>query len=105
MKKIIMISTMLATLAGCTTSPTVTSEHYSQEDIDSIQKGVTTENTVLQMFGTPISQTVDALGNKKYRWTYEYDSGGGDNRVEIKALDVTTNKKGVVEFYSSSLLY
>lgn len=91
---------MIAILVGCSTG---TSEYYAQKDIDSIHQGVTSERSVLSMFGTPTSQTVDSLGNKKYRWDYDYDSGAGDDQVEIKSVDVTVNKQGLVSSYESTI--
>lgn len=59
--KIIFTAIMIATLAGCSTG---TSTYFAQKDIDSIKKGVTSERSVLSMFGTPTSQSVDSQGNK-----------------------------------------
>ncbi|WP_071841385.1 outer membrane protein assembly factor BamE domain-containing protein [[Enterobacter] lignolyticus] len=98
--KIIFTAIMIATLAGCSTG---TSTYFAQKDIDSIKKGVTSERSVLSMFGTPTSQSVDSQGNKKYRWDYDYDSGAGDDQVEVKTVDVTINKHGLVDSYDSYL--
>lgn len=98
--KILFFAAMIAILAGCATG---TSKYYAQKDIDLIQKGVTSERSVISLFGIPASQTVDALGNKKYRWEYAYVSGAGDDQVEIKSVDVTINKQGLVSSYESSI--
>lgn len=98
--KIIGFAAMIAVLVGCATG---TSEYYAQKDIDLIQQGVTSERSVISLFGIPASQTVDAQGNTKYRWDYAYDSGAGDDQVEIKTINVTINKQGVVSAYDSSV--
>ncbi len=92
-----MRKTILAVIAlglvGCAT----VGKDFSEADIASIQKGVTTEQTVLQKFGKPTSITADSEGNKIYGWTYAqataFSVGQG------KSLVVKVNKEGMVDSY------
>lgn len=92
MKKLIL-GLSLITLVGCAT----VGKDFSESDVASIQKGVTTEQTVLQKFGKPTSVTADSEGNKIYGWTYAtataFSVGQG------KSLVVKVNKDGVVDSY------
>ncbi|HHI0407226.1 TPA: hypothetical protein ACP4PI_000274 [Escherichia coli] len=92
MKKLIL-GLSLITLVSCAT----VGKDFSESDVASIQKGVTTEQTVLQKFGKPTSVTADSEGNKIYGWTYAtataFSVGQG------KSLVVKVNKDGVVDSY------
>lgn len=96
MKKILMAA-VLASLVGCAT----VGKDFSDSDVASIQKGVTTEQSVLAKFGTPSSVTTDSDGNKIYGWTYAqanaFSVGQG------KSLVVKVNKEGIVDSYILSV--
>ena len=80
-------------LIGCAT----VGKDFSEADVASIEKGVTTEQTVLQKFGKPTSITADSDGNKIYGWTYAHArafSVGQGNSLVVKV-----NKDGVVDSY------
>lgn len=80
-------------LVGCAT----VGKDFSEAEVASIQKGVTTEQAVLQKFGKPASVTVDSEGNKIYGWTYArataFSVGQG------KSMVIKLNKDGVVDSY------
>ncbi len=83
-------------LVGCAT----VGKDFSEADVASIQRGVTTEQTVLQKFGKPISFTADSEGNKIYGWTYAYASAFSVGQG--KSLLVKVNKGGLVDSYTVS---
>lgn len=92
MKKLIIMLGFIS-LVGCVS----VGKDFSESEVASIQKGVTTEQTVLQKFGKPTSVTADSEGNKIYGWTYAtataFSVGQG------KSLVVKVNKEGIVESY------
>jgi len=92
MRKIILGAIALG-LVGCAT----VGKDFSEADVASIQKGVTTEQSVLQKFGKPTSVTADSEGNKIYGWTYAHATAFTVGQG--KSLVVKVNKDGVVDSY------
>ncbi|EFH5041751.1 hypothetical protein F9569_19855 [Escherichia coli] len=92
MRKIILGVIALG-LVGCATI----GKDFSEADVASIQKGITTEQTVLQKFGKPTSITADSEGNKIYGWTYAHATAFSVGQG--KSLVVKVNKEGVVDSY------
>jgi outer membrane protein assembly factor BamE (lipoprotein component of BamABCDE complex) len=92
MKKLI-IAFGFVLLAGCAT----VGKDFSESDVASIQKGVTTEQTVLSTFGKPATVTADSEGNKIYTWTYAHATAFSVGQG--KALVVKINKDGIVDSY------
>lgn len=92
MKKLIS-ALGLVFLSGCAT----VGKDFSENDIMSIQKGVTTEQTVLTTFGKPATVTADSEGNKLYTWTYAHATAFSVGQG--KTLVVKINKNGVVDSY------
>ena len=92
MKKLI-IALGLVLLAGCAT----VGKDFSESDVASIQKGVTTEQTVLATFGKPSAVTVDSEGNKVYTWTYAHATAFSVGQG--KTLVVKLNKDAIVDSY------
>lgn len=95
MKKLILGVCLIA-LAGCAT----VGNDFSESDVASIQKGITTEQTVLQKFGKPSSITSDSDGNKIYGWTYAHATPFSVG--EGKSLVVKISKDGLVDSYAVS---
>jgi hypothetical protein len=92
MKKLI-IGLSLILLVGCAT----VGKDFSESDVASIQKGVTTEQSILAKFGNPSSVTSDSDGNKIYGWTYAHANAFSVGQG--KSLVVKINKDGVVDSY------
>lgn len=92
MKKLI-IAFGFVLLAGCAT----VGKDFSESDVASIQKGMTTEQTVLSTFGKPATVTADSEGNKIYTWTYAHATAFSVGQG--KALVVKINKDGIVDSY------
>ncbi|UXE39615.1 outer membrane protein assembly factor BamE domain-containing protein [Raoultella ornithinolytica] len=92
MKKL-FIALGLLLLTGCAT----VGNEFSDADVASIQKGVTTKQSVLTTFGKPYSVTSDSDGNTIYTWTYAHTVAFGV--PQGKSLIVKINKDGVVDSY------
>lgn len=95
MKKVILMIAV-AGLIGCAS----VGKDFTAENVASIQKGVTTEQSLLTMFGKPSSVTVDSDGNKLYGWTYAHATAFSVGQG--KALIVKLNKDGLVDSYTLS---
>ncbi|AUV90997.1 hypothetical protein [Klebsiella aerogenes] len=92
MKKLIIVLGLIL-LAGCAT----VGKDFSESDVASLQKGVTTEQTVLATFGKPATVTADSEGNKVYTWTYAHATAFSVGQG--KTLVVKLNKEGIVDSY------
>ncbi|HIF6302245.1 TPA: hypothetical protein ACX3LH_004589 [Klebsiella michiganensis] len=95
MKKLI-IALGLVLLAGCAT----VGKDFPEQSVTSLQKGVTSEQTVLATFGKPAYITTDSDGNKIYTWTYAHATAFG--AAKGKALVIKINKEGLMDSYTTS---
>ncbi|WP_413734349.1 hypothetical protein ACL2XP_17950 [Sodalis sp. RH21] len=96
MKKMIIPLIFLA-VSGCAT----VGNDISSTEVQKIQKGVTTEQSLISMFGQPSATTIDSEGNKILLWSYGHAVAFGP--AVGKSLSVKLNHDGVVESYSSAL--
>ncbi|HEL7799720.1 TPA: hypothetical protein UMP09_003974 [Klebsiella pneumoniae] len=95
MKKLI-IALGLSMLAGCAT----VGKDFPEQSVASLQKGVTSEQTVLATFGKPAYITSDSDGSKLYTWTYAHATAFG--AAKGKALIVKINNEGLMDSYTVS---
>ena len=94
--KRVLLGAIIFAVAGCAT----VGNDISQEDISKIQKGVTTEQSLVSTFGQPSTQTVDSEGNRYLVWSYGHAVAFG--AAEGKSLMVKLNNSGTVESYTTS---
>lgn len=92
MKKLLVVIALVG-LVGCAT----VGKDFSESEVASIKKGVTTEQTILTTFGKPSTVSVDSDGNKVFAWTYAH--ANAFSVAQGKALSVKINKDGVVDSY------
>ncbi|MBA7848828.1 hypothetical protein HV205_31120 [Klebsiella sp. RHBSTW-00465] len=95
MKKII-IALSLVLLVGCAT----VGKDFPEQSVSSLQKGVTSEQTILATFGKPAYITSDSDGNKLYTWTYAHATAF--SVAKGKALVIKINKEGLMDSYTVS---
>jgi outer membrane protein assembly factor BamE (lipoprotein component of BamABCDE complex) len=83
-------------LAGC-----VAGTKFTNQQVDQIQVGSTTESELLEIFGSPSSTSVSAGGGKSFAWIWSYSSIGGV-RSGSRVLNVILDSDGVTKDYSVS---
>jgi cytoskeletal protein RodZ len=93
-------------LAACASSGT----NFDETKSSSIEKGVTTENELVQTFGPPTSSTVSADGTKTLVWAYAHSQANGESFIPFagswvggvhtksKALSVTLRHNRVTDY-------
>ena len=96
MKNYLIICFLTIFLAGCAT----VGKEINDQQVSNIQKGVTTEQTLINDFGKPYMETVDYEGRKSLVWTHAHATAFSAGRG--KSLSVKLDKSGVVENYSVS---
>ncbi|MFS7357641.1 hypothetical protein [Rahnella inusitata] len=93
MKKLLILGFLIFGLSGCAT----VGNQITDQQVSQIQKGVTTEQNLINYFGKPYAVIVDAEGNKSLVWTYAqataFTVGQG------RSLSVKLDKSGIVENY------
>ena len=78
--------------AGCAT----TGEDFNYEGVKRIEKGKTTKEQIIKLFGTPSSKGIE---NGKDRWTYEYNKKYLGGKLYHKELVLIFNEEGRVAAY------
>ena len=78
---------VLISLVSCATSTIITGQDFNTTNIDKIQKGKTTKQEILGMFGQPYIKTVNSFGET---WTYQYLKAVG----KATSFLITTNSSG-----------
>ncbi|MFT4271189.1 MAG: hypothetical protein QM578_09275 [Pantoea sp.] len=90
----LFIAMLSIVLAGCVYVGT----NFDESKLANVQKGVTTKQEVISMFGEPTTTTVDSDGNEVLMWSYSIGSAFGAN---AKVLSVKTHN-GKVQSYTVS---
>lgn len=73
MRKLFLIFLILIFLSGCATTH---GTKINTTNIPKIEKGKTTKQEVLMLFGEPLSKQLNANGTET--WTYEFTKGAKD---------------------------
>ena len=79
--------------AGCAT----TGEDFNYEGVKKLEKGKTTKEQTLQLFGTPHAKGID---NGRDRWTYEFNKKALGGKLYHKDVVLIFNEEGKVIAYS-----
>uniref|UniRef100_A0AB39BYG4 Lipoprotein SmpA/OmlA domain-containing protein n=1 Tax=Pakpunavirus sp. TaxID=2833053 RepID=A0AB39BYG4_9CAUD len=96
MKGILLSALLIIFLAGC-----VSGQRFTQQQVDQIKVGVTTEKDLLNIFGAPMAFNAQSDGSKTLVWTWSYASLGGV-RSGSKMLSVTLGPDGKAKDYGVS---
>jgi hypothetical protein len=104
----IMGMAIAVAVIGCASA----GNNFNESRTTSIQKGVTTEKDLVDMFGAPNSQTRNSDGMTILEWTYAESQVNGKSFIPYagaflggsssanKSLKVTLNSSGVVTDYT-----
>lgn len=107
--KSLMMICCVAALYGCAFS---SGTKVDQASVSKIQKGVTTKDNLVTMFGQPNSTSFDADAKETDRWTYWSSQQSGTDYIPIygafnqklktssSILEVKLNKDKIVEDFS-----
>ncbi|HCL15736.1 MAG TPA: hypothetical protein DIC61_11175 [Pseudomonas sp.] len=96
MKGILLSALLVILLAGC-----VSGNRFTQQQVDQIQVGTTTERDLLSIFGAPAAVSAQSDGTKTLIWTWAYASLGGV-RSGSKMLSVSLGQDGKAKDYNVS---
>lgn len=90
MKNIIIAITITAlfTLFGCATSSYTYGNNFSSKNVSKIEKGKTTTNELISMFGQPFMKTVISKTGEK--WVYSYSAGTASAQSYLVSTKVET---------------
>jgi len=90
MKNIIIAITITAlfTLLGCATSSYTYGNNFSSKNVSKIEKGKTTTNELISMFGQPFMKTVISKTGEK--WVYSYSAGTASAQSYLVTTKVET---------------
>jgi len=95
--KTIAIASLALLLTACASS----GHPISQDQIDQIVKGKTTQSELLANLGTPTSQAFNSDGTKVLTWAYAYVGFAGIG-TETQALSVIVGPDGRVAAYTAN---
>ncbi len=103
MKKLISAAFIAASLSGCVQFQ-IGHNFDLQQVKSSIQHGVTTQDQINTMLGTPdsVGLVVDSDGNQFTRWNYFYGRGKltSVHGTTIKTLEIQFDANGIVRAYN-----
>lgn len=68
--KLVGLFSLILLLAGCATSTYKTGNEFASDNVKKIEKGVTTENQLVQLIGQPFMKTV--LSENEQKWIYSH---------------------------------
>ena len=96
MAKYLGILLVAVLLVGCGGS---VGKKFDTNKVSLIQKGVTTQDQVLSLFGKPNER---GIKDGKDVWGYSYMSGGAFGGASTKRLDIVFDEKKIVYDYTYS---
>jgi outer membrane protein assembly factor BamE (lipoprotein component of BamABCDE complex) len=108
MKNIFILLLAIVSMAGCATS----GRAIDQNRVEQIKEGVTTEQEVIQLLGTPYMKTLDSNGKVIMLYQYTKVKNRASNFIPVvglfntkmdmqqKMLTVLVGKDGKVEKYT-----
>ncbi len=91
----IILITLVILIAGCASS----GKEMSQANLDKIIVGTTTKNQMIQMFGSPLSQSYGTEGKLSMIWYYVYVGPFGTG-MQNQNLAVLFDQNEIVEKYN-----
>tara|TARA_R110000868_G_scaffold307724_1_gene569375 strand:+ start:3112 stop:3417 length:306 start_codon:yes stop_codon:yes gene_type:complete len=95
MKRLFTIISACILIAACATS----GRPISNDQLSSVQEGVTTRSEVVAMFGPPLATTRNSDGTEILSWGYSKVGFAGSS-VESQGLSVVIGPDGTVTTYS-----
>jgi len=110
MKKYLLIFTLIFYLSGCAT----VGKKFSADKINLIEKGLTSKQDILNIFGDPENISTDSEGRDTFLYLYVKAKAkptsfipifwifSGGASTESKALTIYFDKEGIVEDYELS---
>lgn len=108
--KLLGVLSLLLIISGCATSSYKVGNEFASANVSKIEKGVTTENQLVQLIGEPYMKTVLSETEQKWIYTHTEANAKATNYVfsmqvestgTTKTLDVLL-KNGVVINYAYS---
>lgn len=95
MIKILTVIALCVAVAACATS----GRPIGNDQLSSVQEGVTTRSEVVAMFGPPLATTRNSDGTEVLSWGYSKVGFAGSS-VESQGLSVVIGPDGTVTNYS-----
>ena len=96
MIRTLLISVLVVLVVACTSTY---GKPITEEQIASLEKGVTTEQELIATMGKPIASSVNSDGTKIYSWAY---ASVGLGVYQNKSLSATFSADGLLQSFTVS---
>ena len=106
---ILVILFLIAGVTGCSMTVFNTGRDFDTSQIAKIEKGKTTSEELVEMFGEPIMKTV--ISENKTKWVYNYITSkreglySKDANTKQKMLDITLSGNVVIHYKYMAGMY